>query len=88
MRMKFLYKVSDKPNKSTLAMADIRSFLFCGGGGSWTYAPIGKGTIWTRVDSLALKQPFCNMFLRPIVSRQLRLKIRHAMMTAKKMIEG
>ncbi len=69
---KLVYKLEDKPNKTSLAMTETRSVLIKGGGGSWKYEPKGQGTLWTQTNTLILKDGFFYALLRPIITIQLK----------------
>lgn len=83
----FHYKQFDRPNKSSLAMTDIRSVAVIGGGGSWKYEPEGPGTRWTQTNTLILKPGFWSRLIRPLVAYQLKQNTLLAMRQAKKWLE-
>ena len=82
------YKVFDRPNKTTLQMTDVASYIIEGGGGSWTYERQPDGTtLWKQSNTLVLRNtPFAKL-LRPAVHYFLRRNTRLAMYNAKKIIE-
>ncbi len=84
---KFQYKLEDRPNKTSLAMIDTKSFFIRGGGGSWKYEASDKGTLWTQTNTLQLKSGLLSRLLRPAISYQLKRSTRASMRRAKRIIE-
>lgn len=56
--MTFIYKLDDRPNKTTLVAKDISSPLIEAAGGFWSYEETNGGTLWTQTNSIALKNRF------------------------------
>ena len=87
-RMNFEYKLDERPNKTTLAITDAHSFFIKGGGGSWQYVPSGNGTLWTRTDTLVLKNGFWIKLVKPLVIFQVKLNMKYSMKLAKDLMEA
>ena len=85
--MTFVYKLDDRPNKTSLVAKDVKSSFITGGGGSWRYEPRDEGTLWTQTNTLVLKPSFgIKLFLfliRFTMSRQMKI----AMLKAKEIME-
>lgn len=61
--MTFVYKLDDKPNKTTLKAIEIESAYIKSAGGSWNYEDKDGGTIWTQVNTMVLKDSvFLSLF--------------------------
>jgi hypothetical protein len=88
VRAVFQYRQFDRPSRTSLAMEVVRSALFEGGGGSWSYAPEGGGTTWTQTNSLILKPGCLRRLLVSMCRAQLRASTRRAMARAKAMLES
>ena len=82
-----LYKLDDRPRKTTLQMINTSSAFIEGGGGSWEYIPDGANTIWIQTNTLVLKDNFICRLIRPFVALGFRINTRRAMVLAKKKIE-
>jgi uncharacterized protein YndB with AHSA1/START domain len=87
MKFRLRYKVSARPTKTSLVMTDVGSLLFSGGGGSWVYAPDGRGTRWTQHNTLTFRSSFVGWLLGPLVRWQLLRVCIRAMRKAKGIIE-
>src|SRR5262245_50223347 len=82
------YKVFDRPQKTTLQMTDVASYIVEGGGGSWTYEAQGGGnTRWTQSNSLVLRDTLLAKFLRPLVRWSLARNTRRSMRKARRILE-
>jgi len=79
------YKLEDRPNKSSLAMINVKSFIIQGGGGSWRYEADDSGTLWTQTNTLIVKKYW--ILLVPIIKRALVKNTIKGMKRAKQMIE-
>jgi len=84
----YQYKLFARPRRTTLAMEDVKSWMFLGGGGSWAYDPEADGTRWTQTNTVVLRSHLAGPFLAPVVRWQLRRMTRQGMRTAKRLIEG
>jgi hypothetical protein len=69
-------------------MEDTKSLLLEGGGGSWSYAPDGEGTIWTETNSLIVRSGWWRRLFPPLVEWQLKTSTRRAMNKAKDVLEA
>ena len=87
-RMNFQYKLDDRPNKTTLAITDVHSSFILGGGGSWQYIASGNGTLWTRTDTLLLKNRFWIRLIVPLITFQVKRNMKDSMKRAKYLIES
>jgi uncharacterized protein YndB with AHSA1/START domain len=85
---RFRYKLFDRPHRTSLAMVDLRSLLFAGGGGSWSYEPVPGGTRWTQIGTLVFRNRLVAFFLAPLVRWMLERSTRTAMQVAKRTIEA
>ena len=45
--MTFVYKLDDRPHKTSLAATEIESPIIESAGGSWTYEDQSDKTLWT-----------------------------------------
>ena len=85
--MTFVYKVYDKPNKTTLAIHDIQSKWIDGGGGSWKYEDHQGGTLWSQMNTRILKSTISLSILRPVITFIFKNQTRQSMQRAKKILE-
>lgn len=81
-----LYKLDERPRKTSLAMMNIKSPFIIGGGGSWNYEAKDGGTLWTQTNSLVLKNNFLSFLMRPLIQGMLKTNTRQAMQLAKRII--
>ena len=80
------YKLSRRPEQTSLAMHDCKP-AWLGGGGSWSYQPHDDGTLWTQTNTLKIdgwRGTLFGWFAR----WQLRHMTRKAMRNAKAAIEA
>ncbi len=80
------YKLEDRPNKSSLAMTEVKSIFIEGGGGSWKYEVQNQGTLWTQTNTLILKKHW--RWLGKWLKMSLLKNTRNSMQKAKQMIEA
>ncbi len=85
--MTFIYKLDDRPSKTTLAAKEITSSYIESGGGSWTYENLNNGTLWTQTNTLVFKNKFWLRLLIPLYKLILNNQAKKAMRRAKKLIE-
>ena len=85
--MKFVYKVYDRPNKTSLALQDIKSRRIISGGGSWNYQEKNGGTLWTQTNTLIYKPGFLNAIFMPMFRFSWKREIRKSMWRAKRNLE-
>jgi hypothetical protein len=83
----FQYRLFRRPERTSMAMVDVRSWWMEGGGGSWQYVATPTGTRWTATNSITLRSGPLGSLLRPLVVRQARSALRAAMRRAKKLMQ-
>jgi hypothetical protein len=83
----FQYKLEDRPNRTTLAMQDVRSRILAAGGGSWSYEARDQATLWTQTNSLTFRSRLGYLCLGHLTAWQLRRVTRKAMLAAKRFLE-
>jgi hypothetical protein len=88
LRCVFQYKLFDRPHRTSLAMTEVRSPLFAGGGGSWQYEARDGGTLWTQTNTLTFRGRFTYLSLGWLVRPQLARATRRAMANCKRILEG
>src|SRR5438477_1864130 len=54
--MIFVYKLNERPNKTSLAAREVTSSFVESGGGSWTYEDQGENTLWTQTNTIIFKR--------------------------------
>lgn len=85
--MIFVYKLEDRPHKTSLAAREIQSSMMEGGGGSWVYEEQNGGTLWTQTNTIVFKQGFFLSLLNPFFKWAFNGQTKKAMEKAKKIIE-
>ena len=85
--MTFVYKLEDRPNKTTLAVKEVQSSIIESGGGSWTYSAQNNGTLWSQVNTLVFKNTYLLPLLLPVYKWMLHRQTIRAMNKARKLIE-
>lgn len=88
LQTELLYKLYERPKRTSLQMVNTTSAFIEGGGGSWEYAADGTGTLWTQTNTLVLKSNFLARLMRPLIAWLLKVNTAKAMKTAKRIIEG
>lgn len=83
----FHYKLNERPVKTSVAMANTKSPIISGGGGSWHYEESGGGTMWTQTNSLILRKNILASLSKVWIRWMLKSNTRKAMMVAKRMME-
>src|SRR5436309_3481372 len=84
--MTFMYKLDDKPNKTSLVAREIESPLIESAGGSWTYDEDHTGkTIWTQTNTIRFKKNFLLPILLPFYRIIFLSQTKKAMAKAKAM---
>ncbi len=81
------YKQFERPSRTSLAMVDLRSPLFSGGGGSWSYEPVVGGTLWTQQNSLIFRRPWLGSLLGAALRWWLQRTTERAMRRVKAHLE-
>ena len=85
--MKFVYKVYDRPNKTTLAIHDLNSKWIEGGGGSWKYEDQQGGTLWSQTNTLIIKPTIFLLVFRRMIIFIFKNQTRQSMQRAKEILE-
>ena len=83
----FVYKLSERPRRTSVEMVEVESALVAGGGGSWSYEPWEGGTRWTQTNSVRLKSRLAEWLLGPSLRWTMRRAARRAMAKAKIALE-
>jgi len=87
IELTFVYKLYDRPNKTSLALQDIKSRWIIGGGGSWNYQEINGGTLWAQTNTLIFKPGFLNAIFIPLFKLRWKREIQISMLRAKRNLE-
>jgi Polyketide cyclase / dehydrase and lipid transport len=85
--MTFIYKLDDRPNKTTLAATEIQSPIIEAAGGSWNYVEQNKGTLWSQTNTIIFKKKFLSFLRLPFYKFVFTQLTKQAMRKAKKLIE-
>lgn len=85
--MTYVYKLDDRPNKTTLVARDVSSPIIESIGGAWTYDDHGRQTLWTQAGTVVLKKHFLVILMLPMCKFALKLLTKKAMQKAKRAIE-
>ncbi len=85
--MTLVYKLDDRPNKTTLVAKDISSLLIAEAGGSWSYEEQNGGTLWKQTNTIIFKKNLFVYFLLPVYLRLFRYQANKSMKKAKQEIE-
>ena len=85
--MTFVYKLDERPLKTTLAMKDITSPIIDAGGGSWLYEPQNNGTLWTQTNTIVFKKNILLPLLLPVYKWMFTQQTVKAMKKAKSILE-
>jgi hypothetical protein len=85
--MTFVYKLDDRPNKTSLAAVEVQSPVIESGGGSWKYEEQNGGTLWTQTNTIVLKKHFLLRLLKPLLRRLFFVQTKKAMQKAKLLLE-
>lgn len=84
----FQYKLDERPRRTTLAIIEIQSPIFLGGGGSWQYEAQDGGTLWTQSNTLVLKPLPWLVLLQPLLKWVFGWQARLTMQRAKRRLES
>lgn len=84
----FEYKQFDRPHRTSLVMKDVRSPIFSGGGGSWSYSAVPAGTQWTQTNTLRFRHGLVGTLLAGATRVSLARATRRAMARAKERLEA
>ena len=82
------YKVSERPQLTTLAMSNLNSFWIKGGGGSWKYENVNGQTRWTQHNTLVLRDDILGKLIGFLFAFGLRFTTKQMMKRAKDLIEN
>lgn len=85
--MTFIYKLDERPYKTSLAAKEIVSPLILNAGGSWIYQEEGGKTLWTQTNTVVFKQNFLFKIFLPIFEFAFSRLTKKAMEKAKQEIE-
>jgi len=80
------YQLFHPPERTSAAFVDVDSRWMSGGGGSWRYEPVDRGTDWTQTNTLELQAGW-QRFLAWLVESSLRSNMRRSMAEAKRRLE-
>ncbi|MCC7013865.1 MAG: SRPBCC family protein [Planctomycetes bacterium] len=83
----FEYKLFERPLRTSVALTEVRSPLFSGGGGSWSYEAHDGGTLWTVTNSVRFRSRIVGWLLGPWTRFVLRRGTRAALRAAKLELE-
>jgi hypothetical protein len=83
----YVYKLYDKPNKTTLVSKEISSPIIELIGGSWTYEERAQQTLWTQKGTIVFKNNFLLYLLLPVFKVVVNILTKKAMKNAKREIE-
>jgi hypothetical protein len=86
--MSVVYRLDRRPERTSAAFEDVDSRWITGGGGSWQYEPVERGTKWRQVNTLELRPGLLSRLLAPVLRRNLRRSMRRAMAEAKRRLEA
>jgi len=81
------YRQFERPLRTSLALEEVRSPLVAGGGGSWSYEPLGPSTRWTQSNTIVLRDTLVARLAAPLLRWQFRRATRRAMARAKACLE-
>jgi len=82
------YRMDRRGDRTSAAFTKTDSFLFSGGGGSWSYQADGNGTAWSATNTFELKHRRIGRLLAPLIRRQLLSSMRESMGKAKRIMES
>lgn len=85
--MTFVYKLDERPIKTSLATKEVISPIIERSGGSWKYEEQGELTLWTQTNTIVFKQNFLHKLILPIYKLVFIWLTRIAMKKAKKEVE-
>jgi hypothetical protein len=85
--MNFIYKLDERPHKTTLAAKEIKSPIIESAGGSWTYEEEAGGTRWTQTNTIVLKNKLFLLLFLPLFRILFDRQTKKAMQRAKEIME-
>lgn len=86
--MSVVYRLDRRPERTSAAFEDVDSRWITGGGGSWQYEPVERGTKWRQTNTLELRSGLLPRLLAPVMRWNLRRSMRRAMAEAKRRLEA
>lgn len=85
LQFQLIYKLENRPHKSSLAMTEVKSIFIEGGGGSWKYEEKDNGTLWTQTNTLILRTPWS--WLKNLIRKRLVKNTAESMLKVKQLLE-
>lgn len=85
--MTLVYKLDDRPHKTTLAAKEVVSPMIASAGGSWAYLEKDGGTVWTQTNTIVLKNKLLLLCLKPFLRWGFKRQTKESMSHAKKLME-
>ena len=85
--MTFVYKLDERPSRTTLVAKEIKSAIIERAGGSWSYEEKNGGTLWTQTNSIELKNNFFARTIQPLLKLILLRQTKQAMKKLKNILE-
>ncbi len=85
--MTYIYKLDDRPNKTTLIANEIISPIIVSMGGAWIYEEQNGKTLWTQRGSVIFKNNFLMKIFLPLYKFIFVMLTKNAMKKAKREIE-
>ena len=82
------YKLFRRGGRTSAAFNGMRSRLFSGGGGSWSYEPADGGTDWAQTSTLEFKNRVVGFLMAPMVRWNMRRATIKSMNRAKEIMES
>ncbi len=88
IQTRLIYKLCDRPNKTSLKMSETKSLLIKGGGGSWKYSEEKGMTTWVQTNSIEFKNATIFLLFGRIMKYLLLKDTQKSMGRAKLLIES
>ena len=82
------YKLFRRGERTSAAFTAVKSKVFSGGGGSWSYEGRDADTEWTQTNTLEFKNRIVGSVMAPMVRRSMTKGIRASMAKAKSRMES
>ena len=86
--MTFVYKLDERPVKTTLIAKEVNSAIIERAGGSWSYEEKNDGTLWTQTNSIESKNNFFAKAIFPLLKLILVRQTKQAMKNMKNILEA
>ena len=84
--MTFIYKLDERPRKTSLEARDIKSLLVSRAAGWWEYEQRGNLTVWTQANTIVLKDTWYCRLIAPVFRRVLHYTTQLSMKRAARLI--